>query len=152
MNKQAKTLKQPNGLRSYLSKYLGVYVFLLVMIVGMTLISDKFLTLSNILNILRQISVNAIIAFGMTYCILLGGIDRSAPSRASPPASGTSRGSSTIRTSSRSSSASRSAFSPASPSASRRAFSTVCSSPAPASLRSSSRSARRASATAWPTF
>lgn len=77
MNKQAKTLKQPNGLRSYLSKYLGVYVFLLVMIVGMTLISDKFLTLSNILNILRQISVNAIIAFGMTYCILLGGIDLS---------------------------------------------------------------------------
>ncbi len=58
-------------------KYLGVYAFLVVITVFMMIVSDKFLTMSNIINVLRQISVNAIIAFGMTYCILLGGIDLS---------------------------------------------------------------------------
>ncbi|MEH2958234.1 ABC transporter permease [Candidatus Merdisoma sp. JLR.KK006] len=66
-----------NPVVKYFSKYLGVYAFLVVIIVFMTVVSDKFLTTSNIINVLRQISVNAIIAFGMTYCILLGGIDLS---------------------------------------------------------------------------
>ena len=145
MNKQAKTLKQPNGLRSYLSKYLGVYVFLLVMIVGMTLISDKFLTLSNILNILRQISVNAIIAFGMTYCILLGGIDLSV---GAVICVGGVLCAKVINTGANIYLGILAGIAVGV----AAAFSTVCSSPAPASLRSSSRSARRASATAWPTF
>ena len=70
-------LKTKSGVVNYFSKYLGVYAFLCIMVIGMTIISDKFLTVSNVLNILRQISVNALIAFGMTYCILLGGIDLS---------------------------------------------------------------------------
>lgn len=69
--------KRKSVVAEYFSKYLGVYMFLIIMVVGVSLISDKFLSISNILNILRQISVNAIIAFGMTYCILLGGIDLS---------------------------------------------------------------------------
>lgn len=77
MSKPSSTAKRSSGIRNYFSKYLGVYIFLVAMIILMTIISDKFLTLSNILNILRQISVNAIIAFGMTLCILLGGIDLS---------------------------------------------------------------------------
>jgi ribose transport system permease protein len=36
-----------------------------------------FLTKDNILNVLNQISMNAIIAFGMTFVILIGGIDLS---------------------------------------------------------------------------
>ncbi|WP_084193628.1 ABC transporter permease subunit [Salimicrobium flavidum] len=39
--------------------------------------SDNFFTLDNILNLLRQISINALIAFGMTFVILTGGIDLS---------------------------------------------------------------------------
>jgi ribose transport system permease protein len=35
------------------------------------------LTVSNISNVIRQISINAIIAFGMTFVILVGGIDLS---------------------------------------------------------------------------
>lgn len=77
MRKKNSFEKKNGPLQNYFSKYLGVYIFLAIMVVAMMLISDKFLTLSNILNILRQISVNAIIAFGMTYCILLGGIDLS---------------------------------------------------------------------------
>lgn len=35
------------------------------------------LDLSNLLNLLRQISINGLIAFGMTFIILTGGIDLS---------------------------------------------------------------------------
>lgn len=37
----------------------------------------RFLTAANLLNLLQQISVNAILAFGMTLTILIGGIDLS---------------------------------------------------------------------------
>lgn len=37
----------------------------------------NFLTIDNLLNLLQQISVNAILAFGMTLTILIGGIDLS---------------------------------------------------------------------------
>lgn len=76
-NSKKRSEAQIGGTRAYFSKYLGVYLFLCIMIIGMCIISDAFLSVSNVLNILRQISVNAIIAFGMTYCILLGGIDLS---------------------------------------------------------------------------
>lgn len=40
-------------------------------------ISPQFLSVSNILNVLRQTSINSIIAAGMTFVILTGGIDLS---------------------------------------------------------------------------
>lgn len=39
--------------------------------------SPNFLTIDNILNVLRQVSINGLIAFGMTFVILTGGIDLS---------------------------------------------------------------------------
>lgn len=39
--------------------------------------SPNFLTIHNIFNVLRQVSINALIAFGMTFVILTGGIDLS---------------------------------------------------------------------------
>ena len=48
--------------------------FLLVFII-MTVVSDSFLTYNNLSNIGRQVSINAIIAVGMTFAILTGGID-----------------------------------------------------------------------------
>ncbi len=39
--------------------------------------SDNFMSLDNLANVLRQISINAIIAVGMTFVILTGGIDLS---------------------------------------------------------------------------
>jgi ribose transport system permease protein len=40
-------------------------------------LSDRFLTLPNLINITRQVSINAIIASGMTLVIITGGIDLS---------------------------------------------------------------------------
>ena len=45
--------------------------------VVISIISPRFLSLSNILNVLRQTSINSVIAAGMTFVILTGGIDLS---------------------------------------------------------------------------
>jgi ribose transport system permease protein len=50
---------------------------LLVIVIILSFISPDFLTISNIFNVLRQVSINALIAFGMTFVILTGGIDLS---------------------------------------------------------------------------
>ncbi len=50
---------------------------LILMIVAMSLLSDKFLTAANGWNIMRQISVNVCLSIGMTMVILSGGIDLS---------------------------------------------------------------------------
>ncbi|MFC0323784.1 ribose ABC transporter permease [Gallibacterium melopsittaci] len=52
-------------------------IALLVLIVIVSFISPNFFTIDNLLNILRQTSVNAIIAVGMTFVILTAGIDLS---------------------------------------------------------------------------
>jgi len=59
-------------LRSY-----PIIVGFVGVVVIFTILSDRFLTVSNMLNILRQISINGTIAFGMTFVILSGGIDLS---------------------------------------------------------------------------
>ena len=59
---------------------LGPFSALLVIAVGLSIVSHNFLTVDNLLNVMRQASINALIAFGMTLVILLGGIDLSAGS------------------------------------------------------------------------
>ncbi|HOX31323.1 MAG TPA: ABC transporter permease [Spirochaetales bacterium] len=44
---------------------------------AMGLLSDRFLSLGNLVNIARQVSINAIIAMGMTLVVITGGIDLS---------------------------------------------------------------------------
>ncbi|MDB6048019.1 MAG: putative sugar transport system, permease protein [Pseudomonas sp.] len=53
--------------------FVGLVIVTLVMVFA----SDKFLTSANLANIGRQVSINAIIAVGMTCVILTGGIDLS---------------------------------------------------------------------------
>lgn len=60
-----------------LFKKLQPLVALLVMVVALSLLSDKFLTFANQRNILLQISVNLCLSIGMTLIILTGGIDLS---------------------------------------------------------------------------
>ncbi|MFT4001184.1 MAG: ribose ABC transporter permease [Rhizobium sp.] len=50
---------------------------LIVVSILMGIASDDFFSLSNIMNVLRQVSINGIIAVGMTMVILTGGIDLS---------------------------------------------------------------------------
>ncbi|HRD20666.1 MAG TPA: ribose ABC transporter permease [Fervidobacterium sp.] len=57
-------------------KYPVVFGFIVLVIV-LSILSDSFFTISNFLNILRQASFQAILAFGMTIVIISGGIDLS---------------------------------------------------------------------------
>lgn len=66
----------PGRWRELLARF-GLLLALVVMVVVLAMISDRFLTTSNIINVLRQISVNAILAFGMTVVIIGAGIDLS---------------------------------------------------------------------------
>ncbi len=50
---------------------------LILLMAAVSLYSPNFLTVDNLLNILRQTSINAIIAMGMTFVILTAGIDLS---------------------------------------------------------------------------
>ena len=59
-----------------LGKY-GVYIALLVLFVSLSIASSSFLTVTNIFNILKQNSVYGILAVGMTFVIVTGGIDLS---------------------------------------------------------------------------
>lgn len=61
---------------TFLSKY-GIYFAFLLLTGILAIISPPFLTPSNVINILRQISVNGIIAVGMTMVIITAGIDLS---------------------------------------------------------------------------
>ncbi len=55
----------------------GPLIALLLIVVIITSINPSFMTTTNILNVLRQVSISALIAFGMTFVILTGGIDLS---------------------------------------------------------------------------
>lgn len=56
---------------------LAPLIGLLVLSIALSLLSDSFLSTSNLLNVMRQVSINALIAFAMTYVILCAGIDLS---------------------------------------------------------------------------
>ena len=56
---------------------LGPFIGLIILIVILTILNPSFLSVDNLLNVLRQVSVSALIAFGMTFVILTGGIDLS---------------------------------------------------------------------------
>lgn len=56
---------------------LGPLFGLILLIIVVSILNPSFLTISNIFNVLRQVSISAIIAFGMTFVILTGGIDLS---------------------------------------------------------------------------
>ncbi|MDR7314533.1 ABC transporter permease subunit [Brevibacillus nitrificans] len=56
---------------------MGPLLGLALIVIVLSIINSDFLTVSNIFNVLRQISINALIAFGMTFVILTGGIDLS---------------------------------------------------------------------------
>jgi ribose transport system permease protein len=59
-------------LRSY-----GIVIAFVLIVVVMAILSPVFLTVTNVLNIIRQSSIYGIMAIGMTFVILTGGIDLS---------------------------------------------------------------------------
>ncbi len=55
----------------------GSFIGFLVLSIVIIILTPNFLTTSNIINVLRQITFNAILAFGLTFVIIMGGIDLS---------------------------------------------------------------------------
>ena len=62
--------------KEYLEKYKSLIGLILLCLI-ITFVTPSFLTVANITNVFTQVSVNAIIAVGMTFVILTGGIDLS---------------------------------------------------------------------------
>lgn len=55
----------------------GSLIGLIILCIIISILTPSFLSVNNILNVLRQISINSILAFGLTFVIILGGIDLS---------------------------------------------------------------------------
>jgi ribose transport system permease protein len=66
-----------NPIINYVKENLGILIGLVVMCGVLSVLSPVFLTKENILNVLRQVSTNANLAFGMTLAIIICGIDLS---------------------------------------------------------------------------
>lgn len=58
------------------TKYMAL-IALIILVIIITALNPQFIAPNNLLNLLRQASVNALIAFGMTFVILTAGIDLS---------------------------------------------------------------------------
>ena len=55
----------------------SLYILLLVLIIVVSVLNTNFLSAQNIKNIFQQVSINGILAVGMTFVIITGGIDLS---------------------------------------------------------------------------
>ena len=56
---------------------MGPLIGLVLLFIVLAVLNNDFVDPSNLRNLLRQVSINALIAFGMTFVILTGGIDLS---------------------------------------------------------------------------
>jgi len=73
--KNAPTLKR--ALLGDLMQTVGILPILLLIVVVFGFVAPNFITEANLLNITRQASINIVLAAGMTFIILTGGIDLS---------------------------------------------------------------------------
>lgn len=74
--KKQKDLRAGGGIRGLLG-VLGAFVLLFVILAVLPQTSSSFLQVTNLSNVVRQITVNIILACGLTMAILIGGIDLS---------------------------------------------------------------------------
>lgn len=64
------------NVRKRLGSY-GIYIALIVIFIFLSCFSESFLSVNNILNLIRQASFNGMLALGATFVIMTGGIDLS---------------------------------------------------------------------------
>jgi ribose/xylose/arabinose/galactoside ABC-type transport system permease subunit len=55
----------------------GIFLAFVIICMALALSTPKFFTLANMMNIGTQVSINALLAFGVTFVIITGGIDLS---------------------------------------------------------------------------
>jgi ribose transport system permease protein len=58
-------------------KKYGIYVVLIILVIFFSVVSEAFLTVNNLFNVTRQVSMLGIAAVGMAFVLVLGGIDLS---------------------------------------------------------------------------
>jgi ribose transport system permease protein len=71
------TLQTRPRLKAQRLRQIGTFAGLVALCLVLWAATPHFLTVSNLLNVLEQTSINAIVAVGMTYVIISGGIDLS---------------------------------------------------------------------------
>ncbi|MFP3472254.1 sugar ABC transporter permease, partial [Micrococcus sp. SIMBA_144] len=71
------SLANHERMKSKMRQYGGIFLSLVAMCIFFSLANERFLSLANLMNILQQVAVIAVLAFGMTWVILLGDIDLS---------------------------------------------------------------------------
>lgn len=76
MKTQSQSVKK-DGWRKIMDSELGVLAVLILLFLFFSFSTSSFLTADNLFNVLRQISVSGILAIGMTFVIISGGIDLS---------------------------------------------------------------------------
>ena len=81
-NRLGENRRWSSRLLGILAGELGLLIILALLVVGFSAASEHFFTSRNLLNITRQVSINFIIAVGMTFLLLLGEIDLSVGSTA----------------------------------------------------------------------
>lgn len=64
------------GIRSKLGQW-GMVIALAAICGALAIARENFLTLGNIINLIRQVSINGILAVGVTHVLLTGGVDLS---------------------------------------------------------------------------
>jgi len=63
--------------RDFLASRLGIVAALVVLAVVLAVLKPNFLSAANLLNVVRQVSINGILAVGVTVVLLTGGVDLS---------------------------------------------------------------------------
>ena len=75
--KQAKSAKKTTLSLIVNNHEFTIAAFLIIMVVVFSVVTNSFMTINNILNILNQTSITFIMAAGMTFVMICGGIDLS---------------------------------------------------------------------------
>ena len=66
----------PSFDRNLLHRF-GILIVILLIGLGLSLTTDTFLSFSNLTNVARQVSINGILAIGVTFVLLTAGVDLS---------------------------------------------------------------------------
>lgn len=62
--------------KDFLGKYV-IYIMFIIMVLGLSIFTDSFFSINNFQNVLRQSAVVGVLSLGMTYILIIGGIDLS---------------------------------------------------------------------------
>ena len=69
-------MKDKKNVKALISEYF-IFVIFIALVIVLTCLKPSFITPGNLVNILKQASINGILAFGMMFVIVAGGFDMS---------------------------------------------------------------------------